>query len=89
MVDIKFNVIDDKPRWVWEADDCKMFLSVMARCYSVFDLQYLSIPRIMGEKIAKYRDGMSFGKIDQHGGCVIETDAQARGLYPDKYAFKL
>lgn len=47
----------------------------MARCYSALDLQHVLIPRIMEEKIAKYQDSVTIGKINRHGGLVVETDA--------------
>lgn len=49
----------------------------------------MSIPCIVGEKIAKYEDGVALGKNDRYGGCVIKTDPQAVGLYPDKYGPEL
>lgn len=62
-----------------------MFLPVMALHYNAVELQYMSIPRIMWEKIAKYQDDVAFGKINCDGGCAVETDVQVEGLYPGKY----
>lgn len=64
IMDNEITMTANECRWVQEVDGHKIFLSVMARCYSVFNLQYVSIPRIMEEKIAKYQDGVAFRKND-------------------------
>lgn len=47
------------------------------------------VPRLMGEKIAKYQDGVAIGRIDRHGGCIVETDAPTFGLCPGKFGPEL
>lgn len=63
IVDDEVTMIVEECRWVWAIDGRKMFLPVMARCYGVFRHHYVSIPRFIGKKIAKYQDIMAFGKI--------------------------
>lgn len=49
IVDDDVTMIAEECHVIQMVDSCKMFLPVMARRYNVFDLQYMSIPRIMGK----------------------------------------
>lgn len=72
-------------RWLWQVDGCKMFLHVMVRRYCIFDFQNLSIARSKNEKISKYKDKVTLGRIGHQGGRSSEMGAQAMGLYRGKY----
>lgn len=80
IIDDTVTAIAQECHWLWEVDGRQMFLPIKARCFNAFDLQCLSIARIMSENISKYQENVVFGRIDCRGGRSKKTNTQPVGL---------
>lgn len=82
IVDNAITIIAEECCWLHEVNGCKMFLLVIARRYSTFDLQNLLIPSTLGKNISKYQDGVVFGRIVVREVVQLKGACKPRGCSP-------